>query len=83
MTQKKLTPQQFLKLHPGKYVMVTYEFGDPIYIAPLKNMEIQVTTMQSNAEVWSEMDNSPIKLDYHRMATGLKQLVFQKLQAEQ
>lgn len=79
MPQKKLTPKQFLQLHPTKYVMVTYEFGAPIYIAPLKEMKIQVTAVKSEAEIWSEMDNTPIKLEYHQIATGYKHLVFQKL----
>jgi hypothetical protein len=43
MEPKKLTAKQYLKLHPDRYVLVTYEFDKPIFIAPLKNLQIQVT----------------------------------------
>ena len=76
--EKKLTTKQYLKLHPDKYVIVTYEFGVPTYIAPLKNLQIQVTPNKNEAELWSELDNTPTKLDYHIAATGYKGLKFEK-----
>lgn len=79
MKTTKLTAKQYLKLHPDKYVMVTYEFGDPIFIAPLKDLQIQVTPNKNEAELWSELDNSPTKLDYHIASTGYKQLKFEKI----
>ena len=79
MSEPKLTAKQYLKLHPEKYVMVTYEFGNPIFIAPLKNLQIQVTSNKNDAELWSELDNTPTKLDYHIICTGYKGLTFEKV----
>ena len=76
---KNITAKEYLKLHPNKYVMVTYEFGDPIYIAPLKDLKIQVTLNIDEAELWSELDKSPIKLQYHILITGYKDLKFEKI----
>ena len=78
METKKLTAKQYLKLHPDKYVMVTYEFGEPLFIAPLKNLRIQVTSNVTKAELWSELDNSPTKLQYHIACTGYNSLKFEK-----
>ena len=79
MEKKKLTAKQYLKIHPDQYVMVTYEFGDPIYIAPIKDLQIQVTPNKNEAELWSELDNSPTKLEYHIASTGYKGLKFEKV----
>ena len=79
MKTETLTPRQFLKKHPDRYVMVTYEFEEPIYIAPLKNLQIQVTPNISEAEIWSELDNTPTKLEYHTICTGFKGLLFEKV----
>jgi hypothetical protein len=79
MDTPKLTAKQYLKLHPDKYVMVTYEFGEPIFIAPLKNLQIQVTPIRNEAELWSELDNSPTKLQYHIVYTGYQGLKFEKV----
>ncbi len=79
MEAKKMTARQYLKLHPNKYVMVTYEFGEPVYVAPLKDLQIQITPDRNAAELWSEMDNTPTKIDYHIVATGYKQLKFEKV----
>jgi len=59
--------------------MVTYEFGDPIYIAPLKDLQIQGTPNKNEAELWSELDKSPTKLEYHITSTGYKGLKFEKV----
>ena len=61
---KSLSPKQYLKQNIEQYVMVTYEFGEPIYIAPLRNADIQVTLDLNAAEVWSAMDNTPVKLNF-------------------
>ena len=79
MEAKKLTAKQYLKLHPDKYVMVTYEFGEPIFIAPLKDLQIQVTPNKNEAELWSELDNSPTKLEFHIASTGYSQLKFEMI----
>jgi len=80
---KKLTVKQYLILHPDKFVMVTYEFGSPIFIAPLKNLQIQVTSNREDAELWSELDNSKTKLDYYIVCTGYKGLKFEKLNCDE
>lgn len=77
MSTKKLTVKQYLKKHTDRYIMVTYEFGDPIFIAPLKELEIQITLNRNEAEEWSELDTTT-KLEYHRTVTGFKQLKFEK-----
>jgi len=79
MEKKKLTAKEYLKLHPDQYVMVTYEFGDPIYIAPLKDLQIQVTPNRNEAELWGELDNSPTKLQFHIATTGYKGLKCEKV----
>lgn len=60
--------------------MVTYEFGDAIFIAPLKDLQIQVTPNRTQAEIWTELDNTPSKLGYHKVATGYRELVLEKIQ---
>lgn len=56
-------------------IMVTYEFGQPIYVAPLKGGKIQVTDKKEDAELWSEFDGT--KLKYHTAVTGYKELTFE------
>lgn len=76
----KLTAKQYLKLHPEKYVMVTHEFGNPIYIAPIKGLSgIQVTDKKEEAEVWSAMDYTPVKLGYHKAVSGYKGLNWEQI----
>ncbi len=79
MESKKLTAKQYLKLHQEKYVMVTYQFGEPIFIAPLNNLQIQVTPNKNEAELWSELDTTPTKLDYHIVCTGYNCLKFERV----
>ena len=79
METKKLTSKQFLKLHPDQYIIVTYEFGEPIFIAPLKDLQTQVALNRNEAELWCELDNSPAKLEYHIACTGYKGLKFEKV----
>ena len=75
-----MTAKQYLKENPEKYVMVTHEFGDPIYIAPLKRLsDIEVTDSKESAEKWSAIDNTPAKLGYHKAVTGFTGLVFEQI----
>ena len=67
-----------MKLHPEKYVMVTYEGREPIYIAPCSLSIINITDKKEQAEVWTALDN-PTKLDYHKAVTGYKGLVFEQV----
>jgi len=79
METTKLTPKEYLKQHPDQYVMVTYEFGEPIFIAPLKDLQIQIALNKNEAELWGELDKSPTKLEYHIASTGYKGLKFEKV----
>lgn len=58
-------------------VMVTREFGYDIFIAPLKNLNIQTTDKREDAELWSA-DYDQMKLAYHKSITGYKGLKFEK-----
>jgi len=49
----KLTPKQYLKQYPAQYVMVTYEFGEPMFIVSLKNLQIQIALSKNETELWS------------------------------
>jgi len=79
METPKQTPKQYLKSHPDKYIMVTYEFGNPIFIAPLRDLQTQVTPNRNEAELWSELDNTDTKLKYHIAYTGYTGLKFEKI----
>ena len=79
MRTKRLTPKEHLPQNPDQFVMVTYEFGEPIFITPLKGMEIQTTLARNEAEVWSELDNTPNKLQYHIASTGYSGFIFEKI----
>lgn len=72
-----MTAKQFLAANPQKYVMVTYEFGAPIFIAQQKLSGIEVTESREAAEIWSAMDNTPAKLRYFSAVTGYKALTFE------
>ena len=58
-------------------VMVTREFGNEIFIAPLKNSNIQITDKKEDAEKWSEIYDQS-KLAYYKAVTGYKGLKFEK-----
>ncbi len=62
-----------------KKVMVTREFGFPIYIAPCAGGEIQVSDTIDGAEIWGENDTKA-KLDYHKSITGFRGLVYESLE---
>ena len=59
-------------------VMVTREFGSPIFIAPMKKLQIQITEKKEEAEKWHpEFDQT--KLEFHRTITGYSKLTFEVL----
>lgn len=72
-----MTRRELIKKYPANSVMVTREFGYPIFIAPLKNLaDIEVTDKVEEAEKWSpELDGT--KLAYHKAVTGFKGLAFE------
>jgi len=74
---KRISRKEALKLYPNNRIMVTNEFGYPIYIAPSKNLQIQTTDKKEDAEKWSELDGS--KLDYYKAVTGYKELALETL----
>lgn len=59
-------------------VMVTREFGSVIYIAPSKNLQVQITDKLEEAEVWDNNDGDN-KLQFHRVLTGYTGLVYEPL----
>jgi hypothetical protein len=60
-----------------KTVMVTREFGSPIYIAPSSDNGINVTDKIEEAEIWGDMDLG--KIQYHRAITCFNELTFEPL----
>lgn len=51
-------------------VMVSYEFGYPLYIAPYVKVEARATDKKEEAEIWSEFDT--IKIEMAKYLTGYK-----------
>lgn len=78
MKQVRLTVKEYLALHPEMYIMVTYEFGEPIFIAPCADLKVKVTSNKEEAQKWSAVDNSSTKLDFHRRVTGYQSLIFEQ-----
>lgn len=74
-----MTPKQYLKANPEQYILVTREFGDPIYIAPQKLTGCEVTIKETEAERWSSMDTTPTKLSFFRTISGFTGLTFEKI----
>lgn len=60
-----------------KMVMVTREFGSPIYIAASSSNTINVTDKVEEAEIWDCMDFG--KIHYHKAITGFSELTFEEL----
>ena len=56
-----------------KKVMVTYEFGTPVFIG----VDGLATDKKEEAEIWSALDTS--KLGYWKAVTGYKGLTFENL----
>ncbi len=85
---RRLTPKQYLKQHPEKYVMLSHElFEDgsrPIYISEAPKdaglFAVGTSWNREDAIVWSSLDNTPTKLEWHKAKTGLKQLKFERVQ---
>lgn len=70
-----------MKKSQKQYIMVTYEFGEPVFIAPLNGQlsGANVTPSKTKAELWDEKDTaSPHKLDYYKVLTGYKNLQFEE-----
>lgn len=78
----QITAKQYLKLHPEKYVLVTREFGYPLYIGVstgLGALEFDIEDDASKAQQWSSLDNTDTKLNYYRAITGFKGLNFEQI----
>ncbi len=62
------------------YVMVTREFGFPIFIAPTGLRQIaEVTDNIREAQRWTEKDTQSSKIKYFQAVTGFNGLTFEKL----
>jgi hypothetical protein len=57
-------------------IMVTHQFGKPVYIAPCNKGEMQITDKKQNAERWSKFDRT--KIEYQKALTGYE-LVFETI----
>lgn len=62
-----------------KYILVTREFSNPVYIAPCSLQSVNVTDRKEEAAQWDERDITAAKLGYHRAVTGFNKLLFEKL----
>lgn len=79
MYTPKLTAKQYLKIHPEKYILVTHEFGVPVFIAPINGLSgVNVTNDKQKAQIWGALDNTDTKLSYHKSATGYKGLIWEQ-----
>lgn len=55
-----------------RFVMVSEEFGHPIYVGPTEGHGVpNLTDRKEEAEVWKEKDRHSVKLSYYRTVTGL------------
>lgn len=72
--------KQLNKENPGQWVMVTNEFGNPVYIASGSLSGVNITDNIHEAEKWSYADTlSSAKLPYHKAVTGYNGLEFVKI----
>lgn len=74
-----MTTKEYLKANPQKYVLVTREFGSPIYIAPPTLESVNISDKIEGAEIWASLDNTPTKLGYYKAVTGYKGLQFEQI----
>jgi hypothetical protein len=65
------------KAYQNNLIMVTNQFGYELFIAPLKDGNIDITDKKEDAETWCELDQT--KLEYYRAVTGYTKLEFVKL----
>ena len=78
---KKLTPKQYLKKHPEKYLLTgTADNGIKVHVceppAGLGLFAVGLTTVPKDAIVWGSLDNTPAKQQWHIAKTGIKDLNF-------
>jgi hypothetical protein len=86
MTMKGKTLRQLVK-ESGKdeYVLVTREFGYPLYIGELdEHLKITVTANLTEAKKWGALDaGHEGKLSFHRIITGYNGLKFEKSETQE
>jgi len=74
------TIKQLNKENPEKYIMVSDNNGLAIYIAPLKDLTIQITDKKEDSQLWSYADIlSDMKVRFHAASTGLKDLRWERV----
>jgi hypothetical protein len=64
-----------------EFVLVTHQFGYPLYIGELdEHLKITVTTNFAEAKKWGKLDaGHEGKLSFHRIITGYDSLNFEKI----
>ncbi len=63
----------------AKFVMVSREFGEPIFIGKPTLKSVTPAFDKKDAQVWDYADTlSSVKLDYHKSVTALN-LVFEQI----
>lgn len=67
-----MTAKQYLKAHPEMYVLVTYEFGEPLYVLP--GLKTEISHDRKEAAQWDALSNSEHRLNFYRSTTGYKEL---------
>ena len=65
-----------------EFVLVTHQFGYPLYIGELdEHLKITVTSNLNDAKKWGNLDAlHEGKLSFHKIVTGLKELKFEKIE---
>lgn len=90
-TDRKLTPKQYLKLHPEKYVLAANLSKNPkeplmVYVSEAPEgsslFAVGLTYDKNKAIIWGSLDNTPTKLQWHQVKTGLKNLEWQQVSQE-
>ncbi len=69
------------KKNPEKYVLVTREFGEPIYLGPLDNrMHYTPVFEATEAKTWDYIDTQRTGVvEMARISAGLKGIQFEKI----
>lgn len=53
-----------------RYVLRCMNYGNPLYVAPVKNQQTQVTDRIEEAEVFDDRDNHELKARFFKAQTG-------------
>ncbi len=88
-TNRRLTPKQYLKMYPEKYILSATVMNDEtkkldkVYVSEPPEgsglFAVGLTSSREKAIVWSSLDHTPAKLQWHQVKTGLKNLEWEQL----